>query len=76
MNAERAKQLRDERRTAEQACIEHANSKIEKYATAGKSSCVLSFKTGWKANKCHEHLTEQGFECEWTRHTNSLRCKW
>ena len=76
LTADRARQLRDERRAAEKACIEKASAKIEKYATNGRSSCVIIFKKcKWKAQKCFDYFTEQGFECEWT-HTDGFRCKW
>ena len=76
MNVDKARQLRDERRAAEQQCVKQSEDKIEKYATDGKSSCMISYKTGWTAVKCFEYLCEQGFECEWTRTGHAFKCKW
>jgi len=76
ITVEQARQLRDERRVTEQKSINIAERKVEKYAKAGKTSCIIRFKAGWKSTKCYEYLTKQGFVCEWTHHTNCFKCKW
>ena len=76
MNPEKARNLTNARREAEEEAIRRVENKIERYAKRGKESVLIAFKSNtWKAQRCYEEFKDRGFECNW-EYTNGFRIKW
>jgi len=79
MNPERARELTQERRDAEEKAIKNVEEKIERVAKSGRDNVLIRFRSSsgdnWRAQKCYEVFSERGFQCHW-EYTNGFRIKW